>query len=134
MKCNFLLIGLTISALFSCRTEESCKVGENYVKEEVFHLILSEKPKKISMKGKFFYEVKGTDVNNTRDTIINLYNIRWYESFYYLWDEGDTLIKSKESLITEIHKKDTIYYMQWDCNDPKINGISTKLSKPPQRK
>lgn len=133
MRYNILFVSCVISTLFSCRTEESCKVGENYVKEENYNLILSGKPQKISREGKFFYETKGKKLNDKKDTIINLYNIRWYESFYYLWDKGDTLRKEKGSLITEIHKKDTVYYMQWDCDDPKINGLSTKLSKPPKK-
>ena len=132
MKYNILFISFIISILLSCRTEEGCKKIENIIKNDSYNIILSEKPEKFSGNGSWFYETKGRDLRSSKDTVIQLKNFRWYESFYYLWDKGDTLIKEKGSLITEIHKKDTVYYMQWDCDDPKINGISTKLSKPPK--
>ncbi|SFO09363.1 hypothetical protein SAMN05421741_1204 [Paenimyroides ummariense] len=132
MRYNILFSTVIISTLLSCRTEEGCKKIENSIKEENYHLVLSAKPEKNSGNGTWFYEVKGKDLDSNTDTIIHLDNYRWYESFYYLWDKGDTLVKAKGSLITEIHKKDTIYHMQWDCEDPKLNGISTKFFKPPK--
>ncbi|SFO09337.1 hypothetical protein SAMN05421741_1203 [Paenimyroides ummariense] len=121
-----------ISILFSCKTEESCKVEENYVKEENYHLVLSAKPEKTYGKGTWFYELKGKNLDSNTDTIIHLDNYRWYDLFIFLWDKGDSLVKLKGSLITEIHKKDIIYNIEWDCDDPKINGVSSKLSKPPK--
>ena len=133
MKNTILFTTIACTVLLSCRTEEGCKIGENYVKDENYHLVLSAKPEKLAGNGTWYYLTKGKDISTSKDTVLHLENIRWYEKFYYRWDKGDTLIKVKGSLITEIHKKDTVYYMEWDCDDPKINGISTRLSKPPKR-
>src|SRR5690606_20416687 len=114
MKYNILLGIMVISVLFSCRTEEGCMISENYVKEENYHIVLSAKPEKLSGNGTWYYLTKGKDISTSKDTVLHLENIRWYEKFYYRWDKGDTLIKEKGSLITEIHKKDTVYYMEWD--------------------
>ncbi|HLU85339.1 MAG TPA: hypothetical protein VKZ45_07685 [Vicingaceae bacterium] len=132
MRYNILFISFITSILLSCRTEEGCEKIENSIKEENYHLILSEKPEKTYRRGNWFYNLQGGYLERNTDTIIYLSNFRWYDEFYYLWDKGDTLIKEKGNLITEIHKKDTVYYMQWDCFDPKRNGVSTKLSKPPK--
>ena len=60
MRYNILFAITVISVLFSCRTEEGCKIGENYVKEENYHIVLSAKPENyletelgiIQLKGK----------------------------------------------------------------------------------
>lgn len=131
MRYNILFSMTIISTLLSCRTEEGCKKIENSIKEENYHLVLSAKPEKKSGNGTWFYEVKGKDLDSNTDTIIYLNNFRWYDEYYYFWDKGDTLVKAKGSLITEIHKKDIIYNIEWDCYNPKINGVSLKLYEIP---
>lgn len=113
-------------------TEKDCIKLEGHFKTQDYNIVLTSKPQSTSKGTTFFYELKGKDLSTYTDTVINLYDYRWYDRFYYYWDKGDTLIKKKESLIFEIRKKDTVYYIQWDCKESLINGKPMRLVAPPK--
>lgn len=99
---------------------------------EKYNLILNSKPESSYRDGVFYYELQGKDLETQKDTLIKVYNYRWHDIFEYYWTKGDTLIKQQESLIVEIHKKDRIYYMEWNCKQPLINGVpSINVTPPP---
>ncbi|MCA4806541.1 hypothetical protein [Myroides odoratimimus] len=92
--------------------------------EEDYQIILSGYLYKSSKGGEFHYLLQGKDLQTSNDTLIKLLNHRWTESFNFFWSVGDTIIKHNDSMITEIHSKDTIYYMKWDCDNRLINGMT----------
>lgn len=121
---NILIAGLSI-LLSSCFLDkEFCDKMNKITYEEDYHIVLSEYPYKSSKGGEFHYVLQGKDLQTNNDTLIKLLNHHWTESFVFFWSIGDTIIKHKDSMITEIHSKDTIYYMKWDCDNRLINGMT----------
>ncbi|MHC5202762.1 hypothetical protein ACYSNV_11295 [Myroides sp. LJL119] len=112
--------------------KEHCEEMTAITLAEKYNLILNSKPESSYRDGVFYYELQGKDLETQKDTLIKVYNYRWHDIFEYYWTKGDTLIKQQESLIVEIHKKDRIYYMEWNCKQPLINGVpSINVTPPP---
>lgn len=130
---NRIYLSLLVSILLSsCFLEkENCDKMTKITLEDNYNLILNSRPELSSSNFDYHYKLQGKDLKTHKDTLIKVYNYRWYGLFYYYWNKGDTLIKNKGSLKTEIHKKDTIYYMEWNCKDPLINEISSSSVNPP---
>lgn len=128
-----IYIGLLTSILFSsCFLErEYCEEMTKVTLNEDYYLILNKKPEKWSGDGTWYYDIVGKDLNTQRDTLIKAYHYRWYSMISSFCEKGDTLVKKKDSLIVEIHKRNTIYYMEWQCGNPLINGVSFKDFKRP---
>ncbi|MEK6512487.1 hypothetical protein [Myroides odoratimimus] len=121
---NILIAGLSIFLTSCFLDKEFCDRMTKITNEEDYQIILSEYPYKTSRGGEFHYLLQGKDLQTSNDTLIKLLNHRWTESFDFFWSVGDTIIKHKDSMITEIHSKDTIYYMKWDCDNRLINGMT----------
>ncbi|MDM1044464.1 hypothetical protein HX004_13775 [Myroides sp. 1354] len=132
---NRIYISLVVSiVLSSCAYLDSkfCAKVTPITLAEDYYLVLNKKPEKWSGDGTWYYDLVGKDLNTQRDTLIKVYNYRWHDGFTYYWDKGDTLVKKKDSLIVEIRKKDTIYFMEWQCGNPLINGVSFRDFKHPK--
>lgn len=122
---NKIIAGGIILLFTSCFLDkEYCEKVNKFTNEDDYQVVLSEKPYSTSTALEFHYAVKGKDVKTQRDTMLKLFHYRWHDSFAFFWDKGDSIVKHKNSMITEIHKRDTIYYMQWDCETPLINGMT----------
>lgn len=127
--CLILLMSFGFMGCFL--EKKHCEEMTTKTLAEKYSLILNSKPESSYRDGVFYYELQGRDLKTQKDTLIRVYNYRWHDIFEYYWDKGDTLIKQKESLIVEIHKKDIIYYMEWNCKQPLINGIPSVNVTPP---
>ena len=124
---NRLYIGLLFTMLLSSCAyldKEYCEEMTKVTLKEDYYLILNKKPEKWSGNGTWYYDLVGKDLNTQRDTLVKAYHYRWYSMISSFSEKGDTLVKRNESLIVEIHKRDTIYYMEWQCGNPLINGVS----------
>lgn len=123
---NKVIAGGIILLFTSCFLDkEYCEKVNKFTDEDDYQIILSEKPYNTSTNLVFHYVVKGKEVSTQRDTILKLYHYRWHDSFVFYWDKGDSIVKRKNTRVTEIHKKDTVYFMEWDCDTPLINGMTT---------
>lgn len=119
-KCLSLLIITLFSSCFL--DKEYCEKMTAITLEEEYNIVLDKEPIKRARDGKFYYELTGKDLNTQRDTLLKLYNYRWYDGFYYYWGDGDTIVKRKKSLLVEIHKIGITHSMEWNCDDSLING------------
>ena len=64
------------------------------------------------------FTVEGKYLTNNKDTIYETED-RWFCTLTDYISEGDTIIKHKGQLIFNIHKKDTIYNFNWECDGKK---------------
>lgn len=127
--CFLLLLSFLFTGCFLER--EHCEKMTAITLTDKYNLILNSSPESKFKNGAFYYELKGKDIETQNDTLIELQNYRWHDIFEYYWDKGDTVIKKQESLIVEIRKNDTVYYMEWNCEKPLINGTPSINVKPP---
>ena len=132
---NRIYISLVVSiVLSSCAYLDSkfCDEVTPITLAEDYYIILNDRPIDRAGDGTWYYELIGKDLNTQKDTLIKAYNYRWYDIIDSFCEKGDTLVKKKDSLIVEIRKKDTIYFMEWQCGNPLINGVSFRDFRHPK--
>lgn len=100
-----------MSFLFlSCLKMDCPSLAEAY-REQQCIIIAKDFPDKESV---YNFEIVGISLHSGKDTIYKEGN-RWFCTFYEKLSVGDTIIKRKGELKFIIHKKDSTYDYDWDC-------------------